>query len=219
MSTRTQVRERCRRISTLALGALTITAMGAAPAAPQQPEAPGPDVLFGPAGPVGAPLTTPGFGPAGSLVELTPRDLPAEEAVQLMIGAMQQGFEVVTEAVTDAEGRIAGAASPVVEIPDWVETDRPYVVIVADRGYAPLGRADIFHPTDDDGTLSRVGRVTRHGTCTMLVNDWQRYVLLGDVGEWAEELERVMVTGTAEPAGSCGEGIAIRVEVVRGQDR
>lgn len=215
MSTGTQARRRGGRTSILALGALAASALAVAPAAAQHPPGAAYDVLFGPTGPLGAPLTSPGFGPVGSLIALTPKDLPANKPVQLMIGAVRSGFEVVAETVTDSEGRIGGSETPSLEVPDWVETDRAYLVIVADRDYQPLDRADFFHPTAADGTLSRTGRIAGHGTCTLLVNDQRRYVLVGDTGGWTEGPAEVVVTGTAEPAGSCGDGIAIRVRSIR----
>lgn len=218
--------ERATSISTLAaLGAACLVgaALAAAPLAGQDaredgrghPAMSGPEVLFGPEGPRAAPLTRPGFGPAGTLVELQTNGLPSNHPIQIMIGAMQQGFEVVAETVTDENGRVRGASAISVASPEWLETDRAYLVIVSDRDYEPLDRAAFFHPTTENGTLTRAGTIASHGArCTLLLNDEGRYVLVGDAGAFADGTE-VVVTGTAELAEDCGDGLAIRVREVR----
>jgi hypothetical protein len=123
-------------------------------------------------------------------------------------------MEVLAQGVTDASGMVDLR----IQVPEWVETDRSYLIVVTDLGYQPLAEATFFHPTTPDGRLTRTGRIQVVGPCTLLVANDRRYVLYGE----ADALQRlprdrdVEVTGRAEPGGACvgeltGSGIAIRV--------
>ena len=69
------------------------------------------------------------------------------------MGAMEQGFEALTEA---EQGRLGEIAVRVV-VPEDTPSDRPIVFIAFNATFAPIGMSDPFHVTDDEGKVTRNG--------------------------------------------------------------
>jgi hypothetical protein len=124
----------------------------------------------------------PRSGTVGTEIKLTPKGLPANAQIQIMMGALRDGFEVVQTATTDEGGRIRGQDTVRIEVPEWVKTDRPYLVMITDLSYNPLAAADMFHPTSAEGTLVRRGTVTyQDPSCPMLTSEGgEIYFLVGN---------------------------------------
>jgi len=138
--------------------------------------------------------------------------LPAITPVQIGIGAIGTGFEVLHQLMTSPEGEI----SHTVQVPRWVTRDRSHVFIVFDIYFRPLSMSDPFHVTDRNGLLSRAGMISRRDPeCTTLLgDDDQSYALLGDVRGLRAE-DEVVVEGALSREAGCGEGTAIDVVRIR----
>jgi hypothetical protein len=130
-----------------------------------------------------------------------------------MMGALRDGFEVVATKVTDATGKLDGVDSIGMKVPEWVSPDRPYLMIVTDANYTPLGTADMFHPTDRNGVLERVGKFVREAAgCPVLTGDaGEIYFLTGDTSKLTPG-DRVRIVGRALESSSCGKATGIEVQ-------
>lgn len=175
--------------------------------------------------PAGITTVTPHSGPVGSVIAVQARSLPAGVPVQIMIGALRSGFEVVAAAVSDEEGVLAGSGLAErgtfpVTVPEWVQNDRSYLLILTDREYNPLAVADVFHPTDANGWVLRKGRISNLETeCPTLTNESDElYFLGGDTGALAVG-DEVVVEGTIGDSELCGPGTTIDVMQIRSGSR
>jgi hypothetical protein len=166
----------------------------------------------------GAPSTStatvkPRSAAAGETVWIQATYLPPGTAVQFMMGALRDGFEVVSTQVTDDRGKLGGADSIAIKVPAWVTRDKPYLMIVTDAYYNPLGVADMFHPTDRNGVLVRTGKFVRETpACPSLIGESDEvYYLSGDTSS-LQPGDRVRITGRALTTGPCGKGTTIAVQ-------
>lgn len=202
-----------RRLVGAALVALL--AGGAGEARAQHPAA-GHRVAIGGERLTGVTTVSPAKGPAGSVVTVRATALPPGTPVQVMIGALRSGFEVIAITVTDEEGNISIEDSLSLTVPDWVASDRSYLFIVTDRQYNPLAVADVFHVTDANGMVKRAGRIMHEPTdCPVLTNDAQElYFLTGSPGEVSPG-EEVVVEGPIVDTEVCGKGTTIEVRRLR----
>ena len=156
-------------------------------------------------------------GPTGSVMTMYAQQLPPDRDVQIMMGALRDGFEIVRTARTDDMGRIQGQDSIRITVPDWVKFDRPYLVMITDLQYHPLAAADMFHPTTPEGVLSRIGVVKLEDPkCPVLVADGsdEWYVLVGNTARLIAG-EKMAVRGKVVPAGQCGPMTTIEVQETR----
>ena len=167
--------------------------------------------------PAGAVTVTPHSGAAGTVIAVKGEKLPPGMPIQIMIGAIRSGFEVVAAAVSDDAGNLAGSSISApgtfpVTIPEWVQRDRSYLLILTDRQYNPLAVADVFYPTDAQGNVERTGRVTYDdGSCPTLTNDQDEvYFLEGGVQSIGVG-DQVVVEGRMVTSESCGPGPTIQV--------
>lgn len=163
----------------------------------------------------GATSVTPRAAAAGDVVWIHTAYLPPSTPVQFMLGALRAGFEIVVTRVTDPSGRINGQDSIQVTVPDWVTTDRPYLMIATDADYKPLGAADMFHPTDANGFLQRTGEVkVDKAGCPVLTGQADEiYFLSGDTSGLRSG-DRVRVVGRATESGACGAGTTIEIRTL-----
>jgi hypothetical protein len=152
----------------------------------------------------------------GEIVWVQTAYLPPATPIQFMVGALRDGFEVVVMKTTDGTGKIDGTDSLQVKVPDWVTWDKPYLMIVTDQQYNPLGSADMFHPTDAQGNILRTGTVQQDpmGGCPFLKGAADEiYFLAGDVK--ALHLgERVRIVGHVLKDGPCGKGLTLELKRV-----
>jgi hypothetical protein len=58
---------------------------------------------------------------AGTKIWIRTANLPARTDVQIMMGALRDGFEVIATRATDEAGKIQGMDSLQVEVPQWVK--------------------------------------------------------------------------------------------------
>jgi hypothetical protein len=187
----------------MAVGAQSVSAQG------------GHGVAVGGAPAKSAATVKPHSGAAGDVVWIQTAYLPPATAVQFMMGALRDGFEVVTTQMTDERGKIGGADSIQITVPTWVTRDKPYLMIVTDAYYNPLGVADMFHPTDKNGVLVRTGKFTRElPSCPSLTGDADEvYSLSGDTSALTPG-DRVRITGRVQQSGPCGKGTTIAVQKI-----
>ncbi len=157
--------------------------------------------------------TEPMSGGPGTLVRYRAPRLPANTEVQVMMGGMGAGFEVVLTGTTDAEGHLGEDSLPGFIVPKWVKPDRSYLVMVSRPSYELLGPAEAFQPTDADGVAERRGEVQAAGRCMVLTDDTRlRYALTGNTSGIGDG-DHVVVEGTLEPAGGgcqADVGLAVR---------
>jgi hypothetical protein len=150
---------------------------------------------------------------AGAKIWIRTANLPARTEMQIMMGALRDGFEVISTTVTDDAGKIGGMDSLQVTVPTWVTQDRPYLVIVTDLNYNPLGSADMFHPTDRNGLLARTGRVSLQGTsCHVLTGDADEIYYLTGITSGLQMGDRIKVVGRPVESTTCGKGTTIEVQ-------
>ena len=160
----------------------------------------------------GAMSVFPRSGAPGTTFKMAPQGLPPNTPVQIMMGALRSGFEVVQTITTDDSGRLGGRDTIVVTVPSWVETDKAYLVMLTDTNYNPLAAADMFHPTKPDGSLVRRGMLKQDPSgCTVLTSEGgEIYMLTGDKTQLMMNKEMV-VHGKVVPTGACGNVTTIDV--------
>lgn len=157
------------------------------------------------------------FGPSGSTMRIAAQQLPGNRDVQIMMGALRDGFEIVRTARTDDNGRIGGQDTVSFKVPDWVRADRPYLIMITDLEYHPLAAADMFHVTTPEGLVSRRGVVKLENEgCPVLVADGsdEWYVLLGNTSRLIAG-EEMAVKGMVVEPGECGPMTTIVVQETR----
>lgn len=206
-----RTRRRRPNISVLLVTPLALAVLGASGASAQS----GHRVPVGGTDHPGTVSVTPRSAAVGDVVWIRTANLPPTTSVQFMLGALREGFEIVVTRVTDEAGRMDGQDSLQVTVPEWVTTDRPYLMIVTDTAYNPLGTADVFHPTDANGILRRVGDVKLEGTgCPVLTGQAEEiYFLIGDTST-IRTGDRVKVIGRAVESGACGAGTTIEMQQI-----
>jgi hypothetical protein len=156
-------------------------------------------------------------GPAGTIIKVATKQLPPDMSAQISLGAVRDGFEVVKTGYVDMGGRFNGRDTVEVTMPDWVRTDRPYLVMVTDLEYNPFAPADMVHPTDGRGLLTRRGVVKQEvtGGCPTLTGEaGELYFLTGLPGGLTVG-EKVRIEGRPLQNTSCGVGTTIEVSSVR----
>jgi hypothetical protein len=123
------------------------------------------------------------------------------------------GFEVVATPMTDGNGRFDGRDTIAITVPDWVQTNRSYLVMLTDINYKPLAAADMFHPTDANGGLSRRGTVKLDDPkCPTLTGQGgELYFLTGDISALQGGAD-VVIKGRVTGPTPCGETTTIAVE-------
>lgn len=153
----------------------------------------------------------PSSGPPGTEVEVQWVLLPAVTPVQIGVGALRVGFEVVKQVMTDRTGNF----TETVVIPDWAEVNRPHNFVVLDLYFRPLAVSGMFHVTGADGKVVRDGTLgPMAGGCRLLRGEGAVYALAGDLGDFTEG-DAVVVEGTIADRTTCPEGITIEVAAVR----
>jgi hypothetical protein len=151
-------------------------------------------------------------GPSGAEIKVLARGLPASTQVQIMMGALRDGFEIVQTVATDTDGRINGRDTVSLTVPDWVKNDRAYLVMITDLQYNPLASADMFHPTAADGVVTRRGTIkVEDPRCpTLTAEGAEIYFLVGDLSLLKAGQEMV-VKGKVTDDQRCGNTTTIEV--------
>ena len=164
----------------------------------------------------GLATVSPSSGASGTMVKVATKNLPARTEVQFMIGALQDGFEVISTVMTDEQGRPGGQDTVAVKIPDWVQTNRSYLVMLTDLNYKPLAAPNMFHPTDASGGLQRRGTMKSDDPrCPMLTAPGgENYFLVGNTTGLRSGND-VIVKGKVTDFTPCGRTTTISVESSR----
>ena len=151
-------------------------------------------------------------GATGAEVKVLAQGLPANTNIQIMMGALRDGFEVVQTLSTDDQGHINGRDTVTFKVPDWVKNDRAYLVMISDLQYNPLAAADMFHPTAPDGALVRRGTIKiEDPSCpTLTAEGAEIYFLVGDISALTPGKEMV-VKGRVSDTTRCGNTTTIEV--------
>lgn len=158
----------------------------------------------------------PRYGTVGTEFKIVPHNLPPNTDVQVMLGALRAGFEVVKTLRTDDRGLLSGRDTITITVPDWVTNDRAYLVMLTDTNYNPLAQADMFHPTKADGMIVRRGLVKLDPTgCRFLTAEGgEQYALEGDTSMLMLGKE-MLVKGKVVPAGQCGPFTTIELRAAK----
>jgi hypothetical protein len=153
---------------------------------------------------------SPLVGPPGTAVTVRAEFLPAVTPVQISLGGIRAGFEVLYQVMTTKEGELSEDVT--LQVPIWAEPDRTYVFMVLDLYFAPLAVSNIFHVTAPDGTVIRKGPVTTEGQrCPAMRGETgELYTLSGDYGE-VEPGDHVVVQGVLTETSVCGQGATLEV--------
>lgn len=159
----------------------------------------------------------PQSGPPGTDVRVRAAGFPANTMVEIGFGPPNSEYSVLETARTDAQGGV----SVVVEVPDWAETGRGYVFVVAgtDR-HDPKAISGTFQVTAGSGQTVRVeGRVTDEGVECLAIrgDDGKLYTLAGGDTAGLRPGDRVVVEGTVAEASFCMQGTTISVRRIEKQ--
>ncbi len=212
MSRAPTIRRRRGPVRVPALLAAGLLAALAAPVAAQHPGGGGVYILKDTLGDVVT--TRPATALPGKTFKFEPARLPANTTVQLMMGAVGEGFEVVKTVTTDKDGLVKGSTAFDLTVPAWIKRDRSYLVMAEDMDFKPLAPAVVFNATDPQGGLKRRGKVVVGSRCVILFDELgARYPLSGDL-EGLKTGDEIIVDGAIDRAFSenCGSGIPIRIE-------
>jgi hypothetical protein len=164
----------------------------------------------------GVATVSPRSGAVGAVFKLATKGLPPNTQVQIMLGAIQTGFEVLETLQTDDQGRLQGQDSVNLKVPAWVQNDRAYLVMLTDVDYNPLAAADMFHPTDQNSVVKRKGLVSLEDpSCPMLTSEaGEIYFLVGDTNVLRAN-GPLLIEGPIVAHGRCGQTTTIQVKSVK----
>lgn len=151
---------------------------------------------------------TPWSGPPGTKVTVRGELLPALTPVHVALGGTRTGFEALTLALTTRYGEL----EEMVEIPEWARRDRAHRFIIFDAYFSPLATSPLFHVTDHDGTVLRVGRVVeaRDGCIALDGDDEERYSLSGEL-DGVSVGDRLELEAVLLDTSPCAGGVSVRV--------
>jgi hypothetical protein len=159
----------------------------------------------------------PNNGRTGAVIRVATKDLPVQSSAQISFGAMRDGFEVIKTGFVGDDGRFNGRDTVEVTIPDWVQNDRPYLLMITDLAYVPFAPAEMVHPTDASGLIRRKGVVRQEATggCLTLTGEADElYYLTGETEDLALGSE-ARVEGRVAQNTRCGTGTTIEVTTGR----
>ena len=159
----------------------------------------------------------PNNGRVGAVLKVSTRSLPAAQSAQISLGAMRDGFEVIKTGYVDSGGRFDGRDTVQVTIPDWVQNDRPYLLIVSDLAYVPFAPAEMVHPTDAQGMVRRKGMVRQEamGGCLTLTGEAGELYYLSGATSALRAGREARLEGRVVQNGRCGTGTTIEVRSAR----
>jgi hypothetical protein len=151
------------------------------------------------------------MGPPGTTVTLKATRIPAMTPVQLALGA-HEGFEALAFALTS----IDGDREESVVVPAWPENDRPQRFLVFNVYFsAVLAESGIFHVTDADGVVVRVGEIGGTGTTCLILegDDGERYRLTGTTEGLATGAHMRLTGKLSETPDACGDDVSLALEL------
>jgi hypothetical protein len=152
-------------------------------------------------------------GPPGTQVAVSWVLLPAVTPVQIGVGALRVGFEVVKQVMTDRAGHFADT----VVIPEWAEAERAHNFVVLDLYFRPLAVSGTFHVTGPNGLVARTGTLGESaGGCRLMRVEGVDYALAGDLGDF-DAGDTVTVEGDIPDEQSCPQGVTMAVRTIRGR--
>jgi len=148
----------------------------------------------------------------GALVEVEATGFTPSSTVEIGIGPPASEYEVIRTVQTDAKGRVMMT----LQVPQWAERDRPYVVVVADTDDQPRAVSDALVLEGDAVVLRVDGRFTDEGVeCRALRSDNGTLYTLGGTDLSAYRTgDRVTITGTVPDASICMQGVTLAVREI-----
>ncbi len=205
MAVGTKTGKRSGAIAGKGTTALVLTLVLAAPGMAQEPPTSDPQVPG-----VDRPTSLSVWkGPPGTQVTVKGEYLPAITPVHVALGGTRAGFEALTLALTSRWGEL----EETVEVPEWARRDRAHRFIIFDAYFAPLATTALFHVTDADGSILRIGRVAEITEGCVAVNgeDDERYSVEGGGLEGVSVGDRVEFDAVILDATPCAGGIPVVV--------
>lgn len=191
-----------------ALAAALAMLMSAACAVTPEAAAPGTEPAPPPPGGEPAIVLSADAAAVGDEVRVTGHNFAPNSTVRIGFGPPQSEYEVIRTVRADAEG----TATATVRVPDWAETGREYLWVVAAPGNDPRVISDPFR-IEQEGAVRVEGRLTNEGVeCLALrTDDNTLYTLTGDTGDFGPG-DRVRVEGSVADASFCMQGTTIQVQ-------
>lgn len=157
-------------------------------------------------------VVSPRLGPPGTQVSLRVLSMPAMTPVQLALGATGTGFEALALGYTSMDGEL----QELVVVPEWSKPDETHRFIIFNLYFtAILAESAIFHVTDADGVVERVGTVAQSGPgCLFLEgDDDERYRLRGATDELTVGDAVSLAGRLVESTEGCGEDLSLDLEI------
>jgi hypothetical protein len=145
----------------------------------------------------------------GTEIPIEATGFPQNTNVTIGIGQPASDYDVVTETMTDAQGRVEMS----IEVPDWTMAGHPYVVVVAAADDQPRAVSEPFVVAGGGETVEVHGTVTDEGVECPAVRDraGTLYTLTGTEVDLEPGTE-VRVEGRIAEVSICMQGVTIEVE-------
>lgn len=174
-----------------------------APGEPASPQPPAPE-------PTSVTVSTSTAAP-GSTISVRASGFTPESRVQIGIGQPSSEYSVVSEARTDAQGRL----EITLEVPNWTSRGESYVVVVTEPDHDPREVSDPFVVGAPGDRVRIHGELTGEGTeCPALRGPFGTlYTLAAPDLEYGPGTE-VVVEGTIAQTSICMQGTTIDVESI-----
>jgi hypothetical protein len=147
----------------------------------------------------------------GETMTVRASGFPARTRVDIGFGQPRSEYSVVTQATTDAQGRVETA----IEVPGWSMRGHPYVVVVTESERAPSAVSEPFIVGRPGDTVRTPGTLTDEGVeCpAMRGPHGTLYTLAVADLQWGPGTE-VMVEGTIAEVTICMQGTTLNVESI-----
>jgi hypothetical protein len=144
----------------------------------------------------------------GEPIPVQATGFPGSTTVQIGFGQPRSDYSVVTEAQTDAQGRL----DTTIDVPGWSMRGHPYVVVVTESEQAPTAVSEPFVVGRPGDPVRSPGTLTDEGVeCpAMRGPEGTLYTLAVTDLEWGPGTE-VMVEGTIAELAICMQGTTLEV--------
>lgn len=147
----------------------------------------------------------------GETMTVRASGFPARAQVDIGFGQPRSEYSVVTQATTDAMGRV----ETTIDVPGWSMRGHPYVVVVTESEQAPSAVSEPFIVGRPGDTVRTPGTLTDEGVeCpAMRGPNGTLYTLAVADLQWGPGTQ-VMVEGTIAEVTICMQGTTLNVESI-----
>ena len=155
---------------------------------------------------------SPRGGVAGTEVRVGMRGLPPNLGFVIGFGGIGSPHQILAEVESGDDGAFAAT----VRVPSWVERDEGYRFYWGYGDMRPVGFAEPFVITGDDGVVRIAGQLGEPATACRALNGEHEaiYALTGDTAAFPAGA-RVVVEATVADSAPCGDRTTLVVRSVR----